>query len=83
MATTQSRAWADLGGELRRLRTARGVTQAALAERAGVSLIYVQSLEQGVRRSPSLPVLERLADALGVELRVGFVPRRKGARHGR
>ena len=80
MATTQSRTWADLGGELRRLRMARGVTQAALAERAGVSLIYVQSLEQGVRRSPSLPVLKRLADALGVELRVGFVPRRKGAR---
>jgi transcriptional regulator with XRE-family HTH domain len=83
MQHTQDMPWADLGRQLRRLRVARGLTQAALAERAGVSRIYVQKLELEAERAPSLPTLERLARALRVRLRVAFVQRRTGERYGR
>lgn len=83
MQHTQDMPWAALGGQLRRLRVARGLTQAALAERAGVSRIYVQKLELEAERAPSLPTLGRLARALGVRLSVAFVARRTEARRGR
>jgi transcriptional regulator with XRE-family HTH domain len=50
---------------LRRLRTARGWTQARVARRVGVSVPYLSMLERGVRE-PSLAVLRRLARVLGV-----------------
>ena len=52
---------------LRRAREAAGLSQAALADRAGVPLNSVQNWEQGVTR-PRLEALPRLADALGVGL---------------
>jgi hypothetical protein len=36
------------------------------AEKAGVSKNYITLLKTGTRKSPSLPVLKRLAKALGV-----------------
>jgi transcriptional regulator with XRE-family HTH domain len=51
---------------LRRLREAAGLTQAALAERAGLSLRTVQSWEQG-RRAPVSPAFFKLAEALGAK----------------
>jgi transcriptional regulator with XRE-family HTH domain len=46
---------------------ARGdVSQAEIARRAGVSTTYLSALESGERKSPGLPVLRRLANALGV-----------------
>jgi len=56
--------------QIRRLRLRRGLTQAELARRAGLSWIYIAKLEGGDRVSPSLPALERIARALGVRLRV-------------
>ncbi len=55
-----------IGRAVQRLRTARGLTQDALARKARVSRIYVASLERGVRRNPSVAVVRRLARALGV-----------------
>ena len=50
---------------LKRLREERGWTQAELAKKASVTEAYVSMIEAGKRKSPSLPVLRRLARALG------------------
>ena len=53
-------------------REKRGLSQRELAERLGTTQSAVARLEAG-NVSPSLPTLDKLADALGVELVVGFV----------
>ena len=55
-----------LSSVIKTLRTARGLTQVELAKRAKVGQSYVAMLERGARKYPSLPVLQRLAKALGV-----------------
>jgi len=64
-----------LSTQIRYLRDRRRMTQAELAKRAGLSWIYIAKLEAGDRVSPSLPVLERIARALGARLRVELVSR--------
>ena len=59
--------------QIRQLRARRRLTQAELAKRAELSWIYIAKLEAGDRLSPSLPVLERIARALGARLRVELV----------
>ena len=54
-----------MAATLKRLRGRRGLTQQALAVRAGVSLGYVSRLEIG-RHDPKLSTLRKLARALGV-----------------
>jgi transcriptional regulator with XRE-family HTH domain len=56
----------DIGRQLKKLRGG-DVTQKELAERAGVSLVLVQKLEQGNRQT-SLTALHKLARALDVEI---------------
>jgi transcriptional regulator with XRE-family HTH domain len=51
---------------IKRLRNQRGLTQVALARKAKVTQTYVAKIEGGDRMNPSLPVLKRLAKALGV-----------------
>lgn len=51
---------------LRTLRIARGLTQPALAEKAGIEQSYLSKLENG-RSKPSEDVLTRLAQALEVK----------------
>lgn len=51
---------------LRTLRLARGLTQPALAEKAGIEQSYLSKLENG-RSKPSEDVLARLAQALDVK----------------
>ena len=69
-----------LGERIRRLRQKRGLTQRALADAAGVSLVYLRKLEAGERTSPSFPVLERLARALGAAVRLELIEHPKGGR---
>ena len=57
----------SLGMRIKTLRRALELTQQALADRTEVSRIYIQALESG-RRTPSMKLLGRLADALGVEV---------------
>jgi transcriptional regulator with XRE-family HTH domain len=52
-----------LGKNLNRLRMLAGLTQEKLAERADISLRYVQQLEAG-QRNPSIATLVRLRKAL-------------------
>lgn len=54
-----------VGGNVRRLRIERGLTQEQLAFEAGIDLTYEGGIERG-KRNPSLMVMARVADALGV-----------------
>jgi transcriptional regulator with XRE-family HTH domain len=56
---------AVVGGNVRRLRLQRGLTQEQLAFEAQLDLTYVGGIERG-RRNPSLLVLVRIADVLGL-----------------
>lgn len=55
----------SIAANVRRLRLRRGLTQEALAERAGQDLSYLQRVERGVTNL-SMGVLFALANALGV-----------------
>lgn len=55
------------GQALKAFRKKRGLTQAALGRKIGVTREYVAMLEGGVR-DPSLATLRRLAKALGVSV---------------
>src|SRR5205807_888334 len=50
----------------RRYRTARGLTQEALAEHAGISVRTVSDLERGINLTPRKDTLSLLAAALGL-----------------
>src|SRR5438309_11923281 len=70
---TEAREPVSFGALVRQYRLAAGLTQAALAERAGVSLRAVQDLERSVGR-PQRETARRLAEALALtaERRVQF-----------
>jgi transcriptional regulator with XRE-family HTH domain len=55
-----------IGRMLRVAREAKGWTQDELARKAKLTKPYISQLENGVRKNPSLPALQRLAKALGV-----------------
>lgn len=54
------------GGQLQRYRARAGLTQEALAERAGLTASTISALERGVRRLPYLHTRRRRAEALGL-----------------
>lgn len=56
-----------VGSNVKRLRTARGLTQEKLAVDAEIDLTYAGGIERG-RRNPSLEVLGRLAAALNADI---------------
>lgn len=53
-----------VGGNVRRIRIERQITQEQLAERSGFSQQYLSDLERG-RRNPTVVSLYELAQALG------------------
>jgi predicted ATPase/transcriptional regulator with XRE-family HTH domain len=62
----QTNSTTSFGALLRDHRRAAGLTQAELAERAGLSWRGVNDLERGVRRTPHHDTLARLVAALGL-----------------
>ena len=56
---------AIVGANILRLRKRRGLSQEELAVDAEIDVTYLRGIERG-RRNPSLMVLVRLADQLGV-----------------
>jgi predicted ATPase/DNA-binding XRE family transcriptional regulator len=75
----------DFGALLRELRLAAGLSQEALAERAGISVNGVSALERGYRRTPQRETLALLAEALALrgDERVRFEAAAARPLHGR
>lgn len=59
-------------------RTAQNLTQKELAEKTGINQANISKLENG-NMNPSLKLLKRLADGLGMNLRIEFVPKNSKA----
>lgn len=57
--------WAELGEAIRRHRRAAGLSQERLAERSGLHWTYISEIETS-KVNPTVNVLRRIADALGV-----------------
>jgi len=55
------------GGRVKELRAARQWSQEDFAHRANLDRTYVSGIERG-RRNPTLDVIYRLADTLGVDV---------------
>lgn len=69
-----------IGPQLQKLRKEKKLTQAALADKSGVSIDLISKLERGVRASTTLATAIALTDALDVDLAelVGKRPRLDG-----
>ena len=55
-------------------RLSRGMTQKELAEATGIAQGEISKLENGTR-NPSIKLLQRLADGMGMVLNITFTPK--------
>ena len=55
-------------------RTIQNLTQTELAEKTGISLADIKKLENGTR-NPSLNLLKKLAEGIGMTLKIEFIPK--------
>jgi transcriptional regulator with XRE-family HTH domain len=72
------RARALVAWNVRRIRVDRGIPQEQLAYDAGIDRSYMSGLERQTE-NPTIDLLERLAETLGVQLLELFVQPPKGA----
>ncbi len=56
-------------------RISQNLSQKELAERTGINQADISKLENGTR-NPSLKLLKRLADGMGMTLKLEFVPKK-------
>ncbi len=56
-------------------RISQNLTQKELADRTGINQADISKLENGTR-NPSLKLLKRLADGMGMTLKLEFVPKK-------
>ena len=59
-------------------RTAQNLTQKDLAEKTGINQANISKLENG-NMNPSLKLLKRIADGLGMNLKIEFIPKNSKA----
>jgi XRE family transcriptional regulator, regulator of sulfur utilization len=71
----------EFGAAIRRIRLRQNVSQERLAGEAELDRSYVGAVERG-ERNPSLKVIKKLADALGVSLSTLFSECEAGAKAG-
>jgi XRE family transcriptional regulator of biofilm formation len=57
-----------IGKNIRRLREQKGITLSELAEQAGVSKSYLSGMERNLKQNPSIHIIEKLSDVLGVDV---------------
>lgn len=57
-------------------RTSQNLTQKQLAEKTGINQADISKLENGTR-NPSINLLKRLADGMGMALKIEFIPKQK------
>lgn len=56
-------------------RASQNLTQKELAERTGINQADISKIENGTR-NPSLNLLKRLADGMGMVLKIEFIPKK-------
>lgn len=72
--------WEDIQPEMDVIRAimeariSQNLTQKELAKRTGINQADISKLENGTR-NPSLKLLKRLADGMGMTLKIEFVPK--------
>lgn len=57
-------------------RTSQNLTQNELSKRTGINQADISKLENGTR-NPSINLLKRLAEGMGMNLKIEFVPKQK------
>lgn len=57
-------------------RASQNLTQKELAERTGIDQADISKIENGTR-NPSLNLLKRLADGMGMVLKIEFIPKQR------
>ena len=57
-------------------RNSQNLTQKELAERTGINQADISKIENGTR-NPSLNLLNRLSDGMGMALKIEFVPKQR------
>lgn len=63
--------YVEISGKIKKFRHNAGLTQEALAEKAGITLDFMSKIEVNIRK-PSLLTLMKIANALNVPLRDFF-----------
>lgn len=66
-----------IGKHIKEIRSARGFTQAALAEKIDVSTPFMSKIERGIKH-PSLETLIRIASSLGTTIDVLLLGNQSG-----
>lgn len=75
-----AKAYHELGPEMNVVRAivdariAQNLTQKQLSEKTGIAQAEISRIENGTR-NPSLKILQRLADGMGMVLKVSFEPK--------
>jgi DNA-binding XRE family transcriptional regulator len=67
----ESKARLNLAMEVYRMRTEAGISQTELARRLGISQPAISAIERGAK-TPTVPTLERIAEATGHEMQILF-----------
>ena len=57
-------------------RNSQNLTQKELAERTGINQADISKIENGTR-NPSLNLLKRLAEGMGMVLKIEFIPKQR------
>jgi XRE family transcriptional regulator, master regulator for biofilm formation len=57
-----------IGKNIYDIRKRKGLTLSELAERANISKSYLSNIERSLNKNPSINVLEKVANVLGVDL---------------
>ena len=57
-------------------RISQNLTQKELSERSGINQADIRKIENGTR-NPSLNLLKRLADGMGMSLKIEFIPKQQ------
>jgi DNA-binding XRE family transcriptional regulator len=63
-----------IGNQIYELRTKAGMTQSALAKKAGTKAGEIDRLENADYEGHPLPLLRKIADVFGMRIEINFVP---------
>lgn len=61
-----------LGRKLKELREHVGISQTELSKLTGISNVYISNIENGIKKNPSMELIQKIADALGVSINEFF-----------